>query len=73
MDEYQKYVVEGRNALDLELNRLYSFILSDSFHKAPSIVQEILNKKYSEMVSEFDILNVRIGGFKIETKEKQTI
>lgn len=70
MNEYQKYVVEGRNDLDLKLNRLYSFILSDNFNKAPSIVQEILNKKYSEMVSEFDILNVRIGGFKIETKEK---
>lgn len=70
MDKYQEAFVAERNDLDGKLIKLNNFILSNAFHSANDVVQDILTRKMGEWVDEFDSLNKRIGGFKIETKEK---
>jgi len=70
MNKYQKAMVDERNDLDGKLIKLYSFILSNAFHDANDVVQDVLNRKHNEWVEEFDVLNKHIGGFKIETEKK---
>ena len=70
MDKYQEAFVAERNDLDGKLIKLNNFLLSNAFHSANDVVQDILVRKMGEWVEEFDVLNKRIGGFKIETEKK---
>lgn len=67
MSNYQERVKKERNELDLKVNGLYAFVLTDTFHNLHDRDQELLNSQLCSMVTYLDILDERIERFRNAT------
>ncbi len=64
MEAYQERVIAEKKDLDEKANKLYKFLLADSFDELDEIDKDLLSDQYDAMTEYRIILGKRIERFK---------